>query len=1220
MFHRVRTLARAALLGAWACAGWVGWPAGEPTDPLRAGFSTPPDAARPWVYWFWMDGNISREGITADLEAMQRAGIGGVILMEVDVGIPRGPVAFMSDAWRALFKHAVLEAERLGLDITLNAGPGWTGSGGPWVKPDESMQHLVASATEVEGPADFDATLPQPPPRDPHFVHAPIPASLKAIRDGFYRDVAVLAFPTPPAERTSASSVSDLGRASLPASRAETEGTAARQQPRPTGMDEGTAARQEPRPTGLRLMESDEKALYYRNPYSSPPAVKPYLPAPAEYASSPAGGAIEPSRMVDLTGRMDGDGRLRWNVPAGHWTIMRFGRTSTGANTRPAPAPGIGLESDKFSRAALEAHFDKFVGGLLREIGPRPAERSSGWKMLHMDSWEMGAQNWTPRFREEFQQRRGYDPRWYLPAFTGRVVGSLELSERFLWDVRQTAQELVIENHARHLRTLGRRHGLGLSIEPYDMNPCSDLSLGGEADVPMCEFWADGFGFNTVFSCVEAVSIAHTLGRPVVAAEAFTADAPEAWQLHPGAMKPQADWAFAFGINRLVVHRYAHQPWLDRWPGMTMGPYGVHYERTQTWWDLADAWHTYLARCQFMLRRGLPVADICYLAAEGAPHVFRPPASALHGAQPVPDRRGYNFDGCAPETVLNLMSVNDGRLVLPGGMSYRVLVLPEVETMTPALLRKVSNLVKGGATVIGRRPLKSPSLSGYPGCDVEVKRLADELWGTSTVAATVSERSVGQGRVIAPARTPARPESRPPDLTPDARWIWHDEGNPASAAPVATRHFRRTFVCPADRRVVSAQLAMTADNSFEAALNGQVAGSGANFRELFGFELRSLLRPGENLLTVRADNGGERPNPAGLIGVLELRFEDGGVMRLPTDAAWTSSLVSTGGVQGVKELGPPGMAPWGDVGAPGAKEPPPLYGPYEAVADVLATAGVRPDFEAVEALRYAHRRDGDTDLYFVANRAATPVVADCTFRVEGRQPEWWDPTTGETRPLAAYRFDAGRTIVPLEFEPHGSGFIVFQQPVTEPRTWPSAPLTAAMNFPSSRAVLDLRGPWQVSFQTDRGAPETLAFDALTDWTAHPDERVRHFSGLATYRTKFALDAVVAEAPAGNDGYLDLGEVRVMARVRLNGTDLGVAWGSPYRLAVRDALKAGENTLEVTVANLWPNRLIGDQALPAADRVSWTTWNPYKPDSRLLPSGLLGPVTLRERVHASAANP
>lgn len=537
---------------------------------LAEDFREPPSSARPWVYWFFLDGNLSRDGITADLEAMQQAGIGGVILMEVDAGIPKGPVRFMSEPWLALFKHAVSEAQRLGLEITLNAGPGWTGSGGPWVKPEQSMQHIVASETKVAGGQRFEGVLPQPQPRAPFF--GPVPHELEPGRSGFYRDVAVLAFPTP----------------------------------------EG----------GDRIADLDEKALYVRAPYSSQPGVKPYLPVDNVHSAEDIVRGrttyeenalrrdyVQRERIVDLTDRLSPEGRLIWDVPQGDWTILRFGRVTTGANTRPAPQSGLGFECDKFDPAALDAHFDAFVGRLLREIGPQPAHRTAGWTMLHIDSWEMGAQNWSERFRDEFQRRRGYDLLRYLPVMTGRVVESLEISERFLWDLRLTAQELVIENHAQHLKTLGRRYGLGLSIEPYDMNPCSDLSLGAVADVPMCEFWAQGYGFDTSYSCFEAVSIAHTLGRPIVAAESFTSSAKEAWQLHPGLMKPQADWAFCTGINRLVFHRYAHQPWLDRWPGMTMGPYGVHYERTQTWWPMVGAWHQYLTRCQALLRRGLPVTD-----------------------------------------------------------------------------------------------------------------------------------------------------------------------------------------------------------------------------------------------------------------------------------------------------------------------------------------------------------------------------------------------------------------------------------------------------------------------------------------------------------------------------------------------------------------------------------------------------------------------------------
>ena len=404
MFHLIRMpmLASACLAGALTCPG------AATADDLTAGFVSPPAEARPWVYYFIMDGNLTREGLTADFEALDRAGIGGLILMEVDAGIPRGPVPFLSGPWRELFRHAVSEAERLDLHITLNAGPGWTGSGGPWVKPEQSMQHIVASETRVRGPQRFDAVLPQPLPRKPFFGEDGLPPELVQARQAFYRDVAVLAFPTPDGDR--------------------------------------------------RIADIDEKALYFRAPYSSQPGVKPFLPAPAEHPVLPANECIAPDRIVDLARQLAADGRLVWDAPEGDWTVLRFGRTSTGQNTRPAPQAGLGLECDKFDRAALEAHFEAFVGSLLHTVGPR-ANPGRGWTMLHLDSWEMSSQNWSAKFREEFQQRRGYDLLSYLPAMTGRVVQSLEVSERFLWDLRRTAQELVIENHAQHLKTLGRRHG-----------------------------------------------------------------------------------------------------------------------------------------------------------------------------------------------------------------------------------------------------------------------------------------------------------------------------------------------------------------------------------------------------------------------------------------------------------------------------------------------------------------------------------------------------------------------------------------------------------------------------------------------------------------------------------------------------------------------------------------------------------------------------------------
>jgi hypothetical protein len=1118
---------------------------------LEEEFQRPPVSARPWAYWFFMDGNLSREGITADLEAMQRVGLGGMLIMEVDVGVPRGPVRFMSSPWKSLFKHAVTEAERLGLEITLNAGPGWTGSGGPWVKPEESMQHLVAASIQVTGPTNLSATLPQPAPRARHTVHSAMPGDLEKAMQGFYRDVAVLAFPTP----AGAATVADL----------------------------------------------DEKALYYRNPYSSVPGVRPWLPAPASHLVLPPQEVVGRASVTDLTRLLQPDGRLDWEVPPGPWTLVRFGRTSTGANTRPAPEPGLGLESDKFDRRALEHHFENFVGALLREIGPRPAGRTSGWTSLHIDSWEMGAQNWTASFAGEFKRRRGYDALPYLPVMAGRVVENMEVSERFLWDVRQTAQELVLENHAGHLKTLGQRHGFRLSIEPYDMNPCSDLALGGVADVPMCEFWADGYGFNSSFSCIESVSISHTMGRPVVAAEAFTADAPEAWRLYPGRMKNQADWALCAGINRLVFHRYAHQPWLDRVPGMTMGPYGVHYERTQTWWEMTPAWHDYLARCQHLLRQGLPVADILYLAAEGAPHVFRPPTSATQGRQPMPDRRGYNFDGCAPDALLSRADVKDGRIVFPDGMSYRLLVLPEVETMTPALLGKINVLVRAGATVLGPRPLKSPSLSDYPKSDQKIVPLADGLWGRGTTRAQAVDRKVGRGRVVSFSQSPEREPSQlePVRLPPPARWIWHPEGRPAASAPVGSRQFRREFVWTPGAPIESAWLGMTADNGFSATLNGEPAGQGDNFNRLYTREISTLLKPGTNVLAIIAENGGATPNPAGLIGVLEIRRTDGSRQIIATDRSWESR-ASDGGPWGPSlELGPLGMSPWSQAAKAGIVEQNfDLYPPYERTAQILAGMGAQPDFDSSIPLRYTHRRLKEADIYFVSNPEDRVVESPCAFRVVGKTPTLWDALSGRVHSAPSSESKDGRNHMKLRLEPHGSVFVVFRSSSAR-ITLPPAPSSLLY-----AAVSEVKGPWKVRFQPGRGAPDHLELDQLGDLAKHPDSGVRYFSGIATYSATFDLTQVSAAK------FLDLGDVEVMARVRLNGQDLGTVWTTPFRVEITGAATTGLNTLEIEVANLWPNRLIGDKTVSADQRVCWTTWNRYRKEDPLPASGLIGPVTLR----------
>jgi hypothetical protein len=1197
-------------------------PRASAADQLEAGFRRPPPSARPWVYWFPLDGNISSNGITLDLEAMARVNIGGVLYMETEQGTPRGPAAFGGPLWRDLFKHLCAEARRLGLQVNVNNDAGWCGSGGPWITPELSMQRLVWTETPVSGPKQFTGVLSQP----------------QAVKD-FYRDIAVFAFPA-----TASNYVI----------------------PHLAGKSASTTEQ---------------------------------IPLSATYEILPPAATVPREKIVELTSRCNPSGQLTWDVPAGDWILLRLGHTTTGKDNHPAPLAGRGLECDKLSKAAAEAAF----AGLMKKVIADSKSLVGENKTLvstHIDSWEVGSQNWTPKFREEFRRLRGYDPFPFLPVIAGHVVDSLEISERFLWDVRMTVSDLLLENYAGHFRELAHRHGIRLSIEAYDGEPADDLTYAGRADEPMAEFWSWA-RFGAAYSCTEMASAAHVYGRKVLGAEAFTATDAEKWQGYPGNIKDLGDWAFCEGVNRFVFHRYALQPWTDVRPGISMGPWGLHYERTQTWWEQSRAWHEYLARCQFLLQQGLFVADLCFLAPETSPQRFKSPVKTGY------DRPGYNFDACPPEVLLTRMRVRDGRLVLPDGMSYRWLVLPQVETMTPVLLRKIKELVAAGATVVGAPPAKSPSLSEYPKCDEEIKQLTLELWGNHEPPAELTSHPYGKGRIFwggefrSPLSSP-EPAARPLGM---AQWIWRNEGNPASAAPVGQRYFRRLFTLADGSRVVSATLAMTVDNSFECWVNGQPAGAGDDFTHIYQTKITSLLKPGTNVIAVAAVNGADSPNPAGFIGLLRIDYGAGHVVEVPTDSGWeaaekvpenwTISVVPAEGWAPAMLLGPLGMAPWGEIANElTAKDPIP---DVNILCRLLEKEGVPADFRsqtrnAGQPLRYIHRVIDGTDLYFVANKNSQTEKTLCSFRVRGRRPELWWPDSGRLERPAVYDEADGLTRLPLQLEPYGSVFVIFRKGATaekdrivsvsrggEPRldtAWksesPALGADQSSTHPSIGAVnltrdakghlellgfekgaytlktaagrsrtaeigtlpapFDISGPWEVRFAQNGGAPERVTFEKLISWPDHADHGVKYFSGCATYLK--SLDLTPALLGPGRELYLDLGKVAVMAEVKLNGKDLGILWKAPYRVNITAAAQVGSNQLEVKVVNLWINRQIGDEQLPEdsdrnpngtlkswppwlqagqrspTGRYAFTSWRLWKKSDPLVESGLLGPVTVQ----------
>ncbi len=1093
---------------------------------LEQSFENPPDSARPWVYWYFMDGNTTREGMKADLDAMKAAGIGGVLILEVEGGrVPRGPVEFLSPKWLELFGYAIAEADRLGIEVAVGTGPGWCGAGGKSVKPDDAMQHTVASETTVTGPLDYSSVLPIPAPRAPFFGVRTLTSELRKEWESYYRDVAVLAFPEP----------------------------------------EGAE----------RLPDADEKAIYQRAPFSSRPGVKPYLPTSRK--AVPPEKCVDPAKVVNLTAKMDASGRLTWRVPEGRWTILRVGRRLTGQTTRPAPKPGLGFETSKFDRGAIERHLHDYADKILAAAGPRRPGR--GLTTLHFDSWEMSAQNGSAEFFKEFERRRGYSPIPYIPAINGRIVRSTEVTERFLFDWRQTAQELVIENQLLPIKEFAHSKGLVMSSEPYDMNPCCDITSGAVADIPMCEFWSKGMGFNTAYSCLEAVSIAHTMGRPVVGAEAFTASA-EYWKQYPGSMKAQGDWALAFGINCFKFHTYQHQPSMTDKPGMTMcGYYGVNWHRNQTWWPMVDSYHRYLTRCQWLLRQGRPVADILYLLPEGAPMVFQPPKDAFMEGD-FPDRKGYSFDGCSPEVFMSRAKFIDKKIDFEGGATYSVLVLPKVDAMTPALMKKIAECAEAGVKIVGGVPRKSPNLSGYPKCDEEVAMLAGRI---APYLRFFDNSAFYEAQEV---------------LVREAKWIWAAGEKDVMKQPHGSRWFNKTFAIDDASKVDAASVAISADNYYCLFVNGKCVDDGIGFHRVGHQDVKKMLKSGKNVLEVLVENWGDSPNPAGLIAACAIRYRGGHVDTFKTDASWTCS--KNRGQYGekdavVQEFGPFAMRPWGL--RPIGKD---LYVSYSTLSYLVSSTSllpdgkIRPDFETDGNLRFIHRRLDGQDIYFVGNRLDRLQKATCKFRVDGvKSVEWWDPLNGERTALTDWECADGVVEAKLAFGPGESGFVVFSRDERSNVQDARCP---------QRAVV-IEGPWKVSFDPAWGGPEgDVEFKTLEDWTKRPEWGISHYSGIATYRKMVTSK----EAPTS----ISLGDVSNLARVKLNGKDLGSVWCWPWRVAVpAGAWKEGENLLEIEVANLWANRLIGDASLPAEKRLTRTTVNPHKPGDPLRRSGLFGPVCL-----------
>ncbi len=1070
----------------------------EGIDTLLSNFLNPPQTAKPHTWWHWCNGNITYEGITKDLEEIKDKGVSGVQIFNVAPGTPPGPILFMSEEWHKLFKHTLKEAERLGLEVCIHNCAGWSSSGGPWIKPEFAMQKVTWSEVQVEGPKRFEAVLPQP-----------------STVAGFYRDIAVLAYPTPARD--------------------------------------------------WRIENWEGKACFHRMD----------TPAP-DTRPLPPDAVIPRERIIDLTPNLSSDGRLVWDVPQGRWTIIRFGHTLTGAQNAPAPDSGRGWECDKLSREALDEHWKHAIQPLLEESGPLAGKV---FRSVLIDSYEMGSQNWTPKMREEFKKRRGYDLLPFLPVITGRVVESLDISERFLWDFRRTIADLFNENYYGYFGELCRRHGLLLWVEPYGNGPFDDITAGSKADIPMSEFWiGHGLGVEKDWNAKLASSIGHIYGKQIIGAESFTAGPPHSgWVNHPYSIKALGDLIFCSGVNRYVFHTFAHQPWLDYKPGMTMGPWGLQFNRCNTWWNDAKAWLTYIARCQYLLQQGVFVGDVLYYVGENSPLPIRV-------SQPLPP--SYDFDACDRETLLNRLSLKGNKLVLLNGMSYEVLVLPNEREVTPQVLRKIGKLVKGGAYVIGPKPLRSPSLQGYPQADEEVKKLADEIWGNCD-GDKVKEHKYGRGRVFwgISVEDVLKLKGVKPDFEFNGtlpgtaiNYIHRRDGNTDIYFLANMKERFETVDCifrvkgkipelwyPDTGKVEKATMFQVVDDRTKLTLAFEPYGSlFVIFRQPTRERkaVAKILYNGQDALLPSLEVKGKLEIVRAVYGILEDPNRQVDVTAQLRKMVKNNMLI---------------------------------------VPASNALAGDPAPF-VVKKMRVDYKWNDESHTLIVNENELVEIPKG----IVGEPPK-----------------------VKLSWNPKGQlEVLAFASGVYEIET--TMGKKSKFEVTSVPKPMEIDGPWEVRFPPNWGAPEKVVFDKLISWTEHPDEGIKYFSGTA----KYIKEIEVPQEILGKDRavYLDLGEVEVSARVKLNGKELGILWKKPYQVEITDVVKAGKNVLEVEVTNLWPNRLIGDEHLPPdrewsdgmlkeipqwvregkrspTGRYTFTTARHHTKDSPLLPSGLLGPVRI-----------
>ncbi len=739
------------------------------------------------------------------------------------------------------------------------------------------------------------------------------------------------------------------------------------------------------------------------------------------------------SMVKNLSKAMTADGTVNWKAPAGKWKIVRSICANTGQPMIMHTPSSKGPMIDHFNPIATETHIKYILDKLQKSLG---TFKGSAFKYLYSDSYEVTGQLWTPNMIAEFQKRRGYDMMPYLPALNGFVVESKETTKRFLYDYAQLLSDLIIESHYAKAKEVCATYGIGYVAEaagpgkPLHNCPFESLKSSGSLSFPRGEFWHKTD--NDILQVIKGVaSASHIYNQKYVEAESFTS--VELWQESLDELKPTADKAFCEGLNRIYFHTFPHVPKAAGSPGWIYG-FGTQISTHQPWWNMSKPFMNYLGRCSYMLQQGNFAADVLYYYGDAAPNFV--PAKHINPSLGY----GYDYDVTNSDILLNKLEVKNGKLTLPHGQQYSVLVLPILDEMNLEVLVKLEKLIAAGAVVIGQMPMQSTGLKDYKLNDEKVATLAKKIWGNCD-GKNILEANYGKGKVV-----------------------------------------------------------------------------------------------------------------------------------------------------------------WG-----------------KSIRMVLAEMNVSPDFFAgknptLDSVDFIHRKTDNEEIYFVTNPTNSPKIMASTFRVKGKIPQLWNPLTGEKNNVEYVEIKDG-TNLNLEFEPHGSVFVVFAA-----NKLVNLPAKRIIN-PNLKATFTdtLRSPWTLSFKAANNKLVKTQLPALMDLSQSTNEDLKYFTGTSRYETKYQIPQNIALK--NYHAYIDLGKVAVVARVMVNGKDLGISWKSPFTLPISSTLKPGENTIVVEVANLWTNRLIGDAKLPKAQRTTSTNITRFptgwsvpmqdipNADYSMPPSGLLGPVKI-----------